>query len=260
MTRLDEDQAAGLRRLLQQAPPQVVSVVTCGAGAQRWFAGQALTRAQGGRQVRAFDEATAWGNLSDALGLSARFDLLQAVEQHVSLESVCIEAGPGLQLYPAARLAKALAGADRIFAARFTDICRRLQSGADLWLINARPDERFALSPLASAAQRLVIAVDGSPRSITEAYTVIKHLEGGPWLQIDLALGECRRSEEAEALLGNLMRVAQRQTALALRRVHGLEASAAAAAAGAQQESSRFLDRALALARRASRAPLALGA
>ncbi|WP_374509300.1 MinD/ParA family protein [Niveibacterium sp.] len=254
-----EDQAAGLRRLLRRAPPQVVAVSAFGAGAMHWLAGQALTRAQGGRQVTVFDEMASCGNLADALGAAARFDLLQAVERHVSLDAARVEAGPGLSLYSSARLARALNGADRVLSERFADTCRALQRGCDLWLIHARPDERRSLSPLASAAHRMVVVVDGSPRAITEAYAMIKQLDGGPWPQIDLALANPRDQDEAEALLANLILVGHRQTNLALRRVKGLDACAAAAAAASDSTTdSVFLDRVLGLARRRQRASMAL--
>ena len=253
-----EDQAAGLRRLLRSAPPQVVAVAAFGAGAMRWLAGQALTRAQGGRQVAVFDEVATSGNLADALGAAGRFDLLQAVERHVALDAVRVDAGPGLSLYPAARLARALDNADRMMTERFAEVCGSLQRGSDLWLIHARPDDRV-LSPLASAAHRMVVAVDGSPRAITEAYALIKRLDGGPWPQIDLALASPRDPDEAEALLANLVLVGHRQTGLALRRVHGLEASAVAAAAVSGTASDGvFLERVLGLARRRQRASMAL--
>lgn len=256
-----EDQAAGLRRLLGKAPPLVVTVATCGAGAVRWLAGQSLTRAQAGRSVVALDEASVSGNLADAMGLPARFDLLQAVERHVSLAQARVDAGPGLSLYATARLSRALASADRMLMQRFADTCRQLQSGAELWLIHARPDESLSLSPLALAAHRLVVAVDGSARAITEAYALIKYLDTGPWLQIDLVLAADGRSRvESESLLANLIEVGHRQTNLALRRVFGIEASAAAAAVvSAELEGDRFLDRVLGQARRARGVSFALG-
>ncbi|GAA5183955.1 hypothetical protein GCM10025771_36820 [Niveibacterium umoris] len=254
-----EDQAAGLRKLLRKAPPQVVAVSVFGARAMHWFAGQALTRAQGGRHVVAFDEMATSGNFADALGAAARFDLLQAVERHVALDAVRVDAGPGLSLFPSARLARALNGADRVLSDRFADTCRALQRGSDLWLIHARPDEGRVLSPLASAAHRMVVVLDGSPRATTEAYALIKRLDGGPWPQIDLALAPARDPDEAEALLANLILVGHRQTGLALRRVSSLEACAAAAAAVSDSAADGvFLERVLGLAKRRQRTSMAL--
>ncbi|MCL2658327.1 MAG: hypothetical protein FWD62_13135 [Betaproteobacteria bacterium] len=252
------DQATGLRRLLRRELPQVVSVVGFGVDALRWIATEAKSSANNGREVLAFDEVATCGNLADALALPARFDLLQAVERHVSIDSVRIEAGRGLTLYPAARMARALVGADRILAARFAETCQRLQRGADLWLVHANLSERFDLSPLAFAAHRLVIVVDGSARAITQAYALIKHLDGGPWPQVDIALAGQRSRHEADALLMNLSRTVLAQTSLVLRPVRELEASAAAAAVVSDELAhERFLERVLGFARHGSR-PLAL--
>ena len=248
------DQANGLRRLLRQAPPQVVSVATFGPDAVRWLAREARTGAAAGRQTVVFDEVGACGSLADAYALSARFDLLQAVDRHVGLESVCVEAGQGLNLFPAARMAKALVGADRILAARFAQTCQRLQAGADLWLVHARSSEDFVLSPLAAAAHRLVVVVEGNARSVTSAYSLIKQLAEGPWPQIDLALAGGRDSRDAEALIANLGAMVLAHSGLALRRINRLEASAAAAAmVSDEQERERFLERVLGFARRGSR-------
>ena len=253
------DQANGLRRLLRKASPHVVSVVTFGSEAVRWLALEARTDAAAGRQTVVFDEVATCGSLVDAFALSARFDLLQAVDRHVGLESVCVEAGQGLNLFPAARMAKALVGADRILAARFGETCQRLQRGADLWLVHARSSEDFVLSPLAAAANRLVLVVEGNARSVTAAYSLIKQLADGPWPQIDLALAGGRGGRDAEALIANLGAMVLAHTGLALRRIHRLEASAAAAAlVSDEQERERFLERVLGFARRGSRT-LALG-
>ncbi len=254
-----EDQAAGLRRFFHHASPQVVAAVAFGPEALRWLAQEAKVGAAEGRQTVVFDEIVTSGSLADTLALPARFDLLQAVDHHVGLESVRIEVGAGLSLYPAARMARALIGADRILAARFAEICRRLQAGVDLWLVHARTSEEFVLSPLAAAAHRLVLVVEGNARSVTGAYSLIKRLTPGPWPQVDLALADQCGGKNAEALIENLGTTVLAQTGLAVRRVRGLAASSAAAAAVSDDvERERFPERVLGFARRGSRT-LALG-
>ncbi len=253
------DQADGLRRLLRKVPPQVVSVVTFGASSVRWLASEARTGADAGSRTVIFDEVSVGNaNLADALGVAARFDLLQAVERHVSLDAVKVNVGEGLMLYPAARMARALVGADRLLGGRFGDSCRTLQRGADLWLVHARLGEGFELSPLAAAAHRLVVVIDGNAQAVTDAYSFIKRLAGGPWPQVDLALGG-RASADAEALVRNLAATVPTHVGLGVRRINGLEASAEAAAALSDtQEREGFLERVLGFARRAPRS-LALG-
>jgi len=249
-----EDQAAGLRRLLHKAPPQVLSVVSCGPHAVQWLADQARERAATKRSVVAFDELDCCGNLADALGVVSRFDLLQVVEQRVPLEVARKDAGHGLALFSAAQLSRALPRADRLFASRLSETCRRLQFGADLWLVHSRPGVGNGLSPLAMAAHRMMVIVEGNARSVTEAYALIKQVQRGPWPQIDLAVVAGAGEAVDERLIGNLVEMVQHKTVLALRRVRGVEASLAAAAIAAGRRDERFLDRVLGIAQRPSMA------
>jgi MinD-like ATPase involved in chromosome partitioning or flagellar assembly len=248
-----EDQAAGLRRLLHRAPPQVLSVVCCGPRAVSWLADQAKLKAAQGSSVVAFDELDCCGNLADALGVAPRFDLLQAVEREVSLEMAKQAVGRGLSLLSSARLARALPGADRRFAARLGDTCRRLQLGADLWLVHSRPGAGNGLSALAMAAHRMMVVVEGNARSVTEAYALLKQIRRGPWPQIDLAV--VGGASVDETLVANLIDVVQQNTHLAVRRVRAMEACVAAANVVVGRRDERYLERVMVIAQRA---PMAL--
>ena len=245
-----EDQAAGLRRLLHRAPPQVLSVVCCGPHAVSWLADQAKLKAGQGSSVVAFDELDCCGNLADALGVSPRFDLLQAVEREVPLEMARLAVGRGLSLLSTARLSRALPGADRRFAARLADTCRRLQLGVDLWLVHSRPGAGNGLSALAMAAHRMMVVVEGNARSVTEAYALLKQIRRGPWPQIDLAVA----GGVDETLVANLIDVVHQNTHLAVRRVRGLEACVAASAVLGRRD-ERYLERVMVIAQSA---PMAL--
>jgi flagellar biosynthesis protein FlhG len=213
MSQVFEDQAAGLRRLFHSAPPEVFTVVPCGAAAMQWVARQLALRVQAGRRVLALDECMACGNLADALGVSPRFDLLQAAEGHVPAERCLVEAMPGLQLAPVGRLARAL-GADRITDQRVAAQFQQLQAGFDEWMVLARPSDLHGLSPLVLAAPRLLLVVDAHPISIMEAYTTLKRIAtGADILSIGLAMAN-RADPEAQALAANLLCVVKRQLGL----------------------------------------------
>lgn len=248
-----EDQAAGLRRLLHRAPPHVVSVASCGHHAAAWFASQAKQMAKQGRSVVAFDESDCGGNLADMLGLAPRFDLLQAVEGEIPLEAAKLAAVQGLSLVSSARLTRTLPGADRVFASRLHDVCRRLQLGADLWLLHSRPGAGAEPSALMLAAHRMMLVVEGNARSVTEAYALLK-IRRGPWLQIDFAVVPGSDGVD-EKLIANLVDVVQQNSPLALRRIRNLEACLAAANAVAGRRDEAYLDRVIGLVRRA---PMAL--
>ncbi|HSD38423.1 MAG TPA: hypothetical protein VLC92_13000 [Rhodocyclaceae bacterium] len=178
---LHGDQAAGLRAMLNQAPPEVLAVVPCGAASMLWAARQAEQRAALGPRVLAFDEWQISGNFSDCLGVSPRFDLQQAIEGLVSLDD-CMVAGTvtgasarSLHVLAVARLARQIDG-DRILQQRTADCLLRLQSISDEWLLLARPCDASGLSSFARAAQRLLLVVEPRERAITQAYAALKRL------------------------------------------------------------------------------------
>lgn len=205
-----DDQAAGLRRLFRAAPPEVLTVVPCGAAGVRWVARQLTLRVQAGLRVLAMDESVACGNLADCLGASPRFDLLQAAEGHVPAQRCLVPVMPGLHLAPVGRLARAV-GPDRLTNQRVVAQFQQLQAEFDEWIVLARPSDLAGLSPLALAAPRLLLAVDPHPVAVTEAYATLKRIaSGADTLSIGLALAGGGNAG-AKGLVPNLQAVAGRQ-------------------------------------------------
>lgn len=186
MMRRSQDQAAGLRAMIKQSPPEVLAVVPCGAPAMRWVARQAQQRAALGQRVLAFDEWQISGNFSDCLGAAPRFDLQHALEGQVALEHCLAEPAEGslpqgrghLRILSVARLAREIDG-DRILQQRCLECLSSLQVSSDEWLLLARPCDLTGLSSFARAAPRLLLVVEPVERAITEAYAALKRLARG---------------------------------------------------------------------------------
>lgn len=169
------DQAAGLRRLFQSAPPEVLAILPCGAVTTRWVARQLFARARAGIRVLALDELDTCGNLADCLGTSARFDLFQAVEGHVSEQQCLQEVIPGLRLAQIGCLARSLGG-NRLVTQRTLALLQSLQVDCDEWLLLAHPAEVDGLSPFVQAAPRLLLVVDAQPKALTTAWATLGRL------------------------------------------------------------------------------------
>lgn len=195
------DQAAGLRRLFQSAPPAVLAILPCVSVTTPWVAQQILARARTGVRVLALDEVEACGNLADCLGASSRFELFHAVEGHVSEQQCLQDVIPGLRLAQIGRLAHGM-GRDRIVMQRTLALLKRLQLDCDEWLLLAHPAEVEDLSPLILAAPRLMLVVDAQPMAWTTAWaTLVRLANAVPAAKFLLChAGECdslsRRREE----------------------------------------------------------------
>ncbi|HEX5127016.1 MAG TPA: hypothetical protein VFW00_09765 [Rhodocyclaceae bacterium] len=256
----EDDQAAGLRRMFRQTPPEVLAVVPCGAGATPWVARQLHARIRAGLRLLALDEWAAFGNLADCLGLAPRFDLLQGVEGFVAVEQCRVQTIAGLSLMAVSRLSRALSQ-DQAIRQDTIERLRPLQSETDEWLIHARPCDIAGLSPLALAAPRLLLAVDPYSKAVTEAYTTLKRLRlGADTSSVGLAMTG-PATIETRALSANLQSVARRQLGFVLLPVSSLgEAMAMPAAVDenamcdtAQQTSAGFEERLLSMARHQAR-------
>ncbi|MEC5387683.1 hypothetical protein VVD49_18260 [Uliginosibacterium sp. H3] len=228
---LHRDQAAGLRAMLNQVPPEVLAVVPCGAASMRWMARQALQRAALGQRVLAFDEWQISGNFSDCVGVSPRFDLQQAVEGLVSLDD-CMAAGAttggdagsdacGLHVLSVAKLARSI-NEDRILQQRTADCLLRLQAVSDEWLLLARPCDLTGLSSFARAAPRLLLVIEPQERAITQAYAALKRLVRGA---DTLAVGVCVVSADEAAtrlLISRFTQLAESQLGIEVQAVSSL--------------------------------------
>lgn len=169
------DQAAGLRRLLHAAPPEVLAVLTCCPGSNAWLAAQLRARALAGARLLALEECLAAGNLADCLGVSPRFDLRMVVEGSIPLAAALVEAVPGLDLAQVGALAAEL-GQDRVFNQRCLAQLRALRADWDEWMIVAPSAELRSLSQLTCSAPRLLLVMDARPMSVTTAYASLKRL------------------------------------------------------------------------------------
>lgn len=228
-----EDQAAGLRRLFRETPPEVIAAVPCGAQASVWLAHQLRHRQAAGLQILALDEWAASGNLADCLGVSPRFDLLQAVEGHVPLAHCRTAVADGLSLVPVARLSRQLGASrlggqmsDRVLRQRTTALLASLQKGTDECLIHARPCEIEGMSELALAAPHRLLVVEPQAKSITQAYAALKRWVGDADMSTgaeSIAIAVCGvQTAESKALLVNLHSVAARLLGVSLQGVSSI--------------------------------------
>lgn len=98
------DQAETLRRLFSHKDAQVLPILAGRARhfqAAKWFAHLASSFVQAGERTLVVDAARA--HVAAALGLSARHDLVHALQGECALTDVLLEAAPGLYVVPAGR-------------------------------------------------------------------------------------------------------------------------------------------------------------
>jgi flagellar biosynthesis protein FlhG len=163
------------------------------------------------------DERGGATGMAAALALASRFDLLQVMQGHVALDQAKLQVSEGLGLLSAARAIHADAMSDTLRPATWAGAIDAIRRSAAVVIVDAQACAEQALSPLAVAADRLVVVVGRGPAAVTESYALIKRLAYAcQSRRVGIVAGKTRSREEAFAVFENLRRVAARHLELNL--------------------------------------------
>lgn len=209
---LSGDQAAGLRRLFGTRATQVVAFASGreASGRTTLLVQTAAALAAAGHGVVIIDENQAPSNAIAAFGMTARYDLKDAIDGVRSLRQIALPAAPLVRLIPAARAARELDPADAVGHQRLAACLQEMQRGAAFVLIDCATRRGGHLSVLAQAAGHLAVVVAAHGTAITHAYALIKHMaqeRGRDGFQV--VITRARAREEARAIFDNMKRVAR---------------------------------------------------
>lgn len=209
---VDDDQAAGLRRLFGSRAPQVVAFASGreACGRTTLVVQTAAALAAAGHGVVIVDENPGPDNAIGAFGLTARHDLLQALTGDCGIRQATLVAAPGVNVVAAARAARELESLAGVGGMRLANCLRELQQGASFILIDCASRRNGHLSAIAAAARHMAVVVAAQGTAITHAYALIKRIaleQGRDSFQV--VITRARSNEEARAIFDNMRRVAR---------------------------------------------------
>lgn len=171
------DQAAGLRKLLARSSARVISVLGArdGIGATTLVANLAGVFNRAGKRVLVLDENRAPANVAQALGLRARYDLLQAARGDKNWCEVLLQGDDGLALLPLPRALEALPQLDTKERARLLESMLAATAGRDVVLVDAARDGHSLCTGL-SGDEPLLLVLDPTVEGITASYALMKQM------------------------------------------------------------------------------------
>ena len=213
MPSLRHDQAAGLRRLLDQGGLRVLSVSTGeGAGQRNWaMINLAGALAQGGSKVLILDAGPGEQGVAAALGLRIRFDLADVLGRRRELHEVILRGPGGISVLPLSRGAGSLA---RLPAPDWQWLVQRC-AGAGLSFDTLLADAAHAGA--AAPAAELIVLAGGNASAATQAYANVKRLcLGFARREFQVLVSNVQGEGEARAAFGNIARVARRHLCVSL--------------------------------------------
>lgn len=160
-----DGQANGLLELFGRVPRATLAV--CGSEGAALTAQLAGALAELGQRVAVLDRSV--GEVANACGVKARYDLAHVLEGDRTLEQVLLRLPDGTAVLPAARGLDRIAAEASDWQAALADAVPALATGFDVWLVHG-------LLPGATPGAQVVLALQPTASAVTAAYGQLKVL------------------------------------------------------------------------------------
>ncbi len=173
-----EDQATGLRRMVNPEPVRVIAVTggKGGVGKTNISANLGVALQELGRRVMLLDADMGLANLDVVLGLHAEHNLSHVMRGESSLEDIIVTGPKGMKVVPGASGMQHMAEMSRAENAGLIHAFSEVANDVDVLLIDTAAGISDLVISFSRAAQEQIVVVCDEPASITDAYAIIKLL------------------------------------------------------------------------------------
>ncbi len=207
------DQAAGLRRLTDPKPVQVIAVSSGkgGVGKTNVSINLAMAIADRGKQVLVMDADLGLANVDIMLGLKPQYNLFHVLKGERTLEEVIVDGPNGVKIIPAASGIKQMSELTPMENAGLIRAFSEISNDVDVLIIDTAAGIHDSVIAFAKASQEVVVVVCDEPASLTDAYALIKVLNSDYNVQKFRILSNMTHSaQEARELYNKLVAVTDR--------------------------------------------------
>lgn len=173
-----EDQATGLRRMVEPKPVRVIAVTggKGGVGKTNVSVNLGIGLAELGRRVMLLDADLGLANIDVVLGLHAKYNLSHVMSGECTLEEVLVDGPKGMRVVPGASGLQKMAELSPAEHAGLIHAFSEVASDVDVLMIDTAAGISDLVVSFSRAAQEQIVVVCDEPASITDAYAIIKLL------------------------------------------------------------------------------------
>jgi flagellar biosynthesis protein FlhG len=171
-------QAAGLKRLTNPGPVQVIAVTGGKGGVGKTSVSVNLASAltSAGKRVLLLDGDLGLANVDVFLGLSPRHTMAHVLSGQRSLEEVIVETAEGIQVVPGASGVADMANLSAAAHLTLVQAFSTLNTRVDVMIVDTAAGISHSVVQFTQAAQHVLLVVCDEPASMTDAYALIKVL------------------------------------------------------------------------------------
>lgn len=177
------DQASALRDLVSrnkrgQGKMRVIAVTSGkgGVGKTSFTVNLALALAEFGQRIVIFDGDLGLANVDIAFGLSARYTIEHLLSGEKTLEQILLTGPQGIGIIPGGSGVQKLADLERDKLSNVVTNLGRLESIADLLIIDTGAGLGHTVMSFLQAADDIILVITPEPTSLTDAYGLLKSL------------------------------------------------------------------------------------
>jgi len=206
----NNDQAAGLRRMVNPKPVKVIAVTSGkgGVGKTNLSVNLSVQLASLGREVMLLDADLGLANVDVLLGLSPKYNLAHVIEGRATLEEVLVEGPGGVRIVPAASGIQRMAELTSAEHAGLIRSFSELNHDLDYLVIDTAAGISDGVVSFVRAAREVLVVVCDEPSSITDAYALIKVFNCDHGVsRFHMVANRVRNPTEGHALFTKLSRV-----------------------------------------------------
>jgi flagellar biosynthesis protein FlhG len=173
-----QDQATGLRRMVNPEPVRVIAVTggKGGVGKTNISINLGVAMAELGRRVMLLDADLGLANIDVLLGIHASRNLSHVINGECGLEDVMVQGPKGIRVVPGASGLQQMAALSRAEHAGLIHAFSEVANEVDVLLIDTAAGISDLVVSFSRAAQEQIVVVCDEPASITDAYAIIKLL------------------------------------------------------------------------------------
>lgn len=208
-----EDQASGLRRMLNPRPVRVMAVSSGkgGVGKTNVSVNLAVAMQNAGHEVLIMDGDLGLANADVLLGVQVSYNLSHVLSGEVTLEETVVTSASGVKLVPASSGIKSMT---ELSEAEHTGVVRafsELSIPVDTLIIDTAAGISDGVVSFVRAAREVLVVVCDEPASITDAYALIKVLSAEYGVNRFHVLANMTQSaQHGRQLFGKLVNVTDR--------------------------------------------------